>query len=260
MSTRAPARKRVVRDALLATNEAIELARTTLTDAIGEAEVGEHVGARADGDRLVTHSFVSQTPGYRGWRWEVTLARAPRSRAITVCETAMTPGDDALLSPPWIPWADRLQPGDLGAGDVLPYVNDDYRLEPGYQATDDEDADRLAIWELGLGRPRVLSPEGRSDAAQRWYDGEHGPRSRQAIAAKRACASCGFFTPLAGSLRSVFGACTNEWSPSDGKVVSVDHGCGAHSETDVERRPSPPMPEHALDENAVETVDLDRDS
>jgi hypothetical protein len=41
---------------------------------------------------------------------------------------------------------------------------------------------------------------------------------------------------LAGSPRTVFGVCANEWSPDDGRVVSVDHGCGAHSET---RGPEP---------------------
>jgi hypothetical protein len=30
--------------------------------------------------------------------------------------------------------------------------------------------------------------------------------------------------------------CANEWSPDDGKVVSFDHGCGAHSETGVTHR------------------------
>ena len=39
-------------------------------------------------------------------------------------------------------------------------------------------------------------------------------------------------------MRLMFGACTNEWSPSDGKVVSVDHGCGAHSQTTVEHGPT----------------------
>jgi hypothetical protein len=43
--------------------------------------------------------------------------------------------------------------------------------------------------------------------------------------------------PIAGALRQVFGVCANEWSPSDGQVVSLDHGCGAHSELDVDRRP-----------------------
>ena len=31
----------------------------------------------------------------------------------------------------------------------------------------------------------------------------------------------------------MFGVCTNAFSPSDGKVVSYDHGCGAHSEVAV---------------------------
>ena len=44
------------------------------------------------------------------------------------------------------------------------------------------------------------------------------------------CATCGFFVGLGGPLRAVFGVCANEWSPSDGHVVSYDHGCGAHSE------------------------------
>jgi hypothetical protein len=42
--------------------------------------------------------------------------------------------------------------------------------------------------------------------------------------------SCGFFVPLSGSLGRVFGACGNAYAPDDGRVVSADHGCGAHSE------------------------------
>jgi hypothetical protein len=34
-------------------------------------------------------------------------------------------------------------------------------------------------------------------------------------------------------MRRVFGVCANEFSPGDGTVVSVDHGCGAHSEVAV---------------------------
>jgi hypothetical protein len=36
--------------------------------------------------------------------------------------------------------------------------------------------------------------------------------------------------PLAGPLGRVFGVCANEYAPDDGRVVSLDHGCGAHSE------------------------------
>ena len=38
---------------------------------------------------------------------------------------------------------------------------------------------------------------------------------------------------MAGALRAIFGVCANEWATDDGSVVSLDHGCGAHSETDL---------------------------
>ena len=31
-----------------------------------------------------------------------------------------------------------------------------------------------------------------------------------------------------------FGACTNEFSPADGRVVDAEYGCGAHSETVID--------------------------
>jgi len=108
-----------------------------------------------------------------------------------------------------------------------------------YLAGPDEEADRLALWELGLGRVRVLSAVGRDDAAMRWYDGERGPRSPLALAAPAHCRSCGFLLPLAGALRQLFGVCTNEHAPDDGAVVSLDHGCGAHSEAVPDTGPVP---------------------
>jgi hypothetical protein len=34
-------------------------------------------------------------------------------------------------------------------------------------------------------------------------------------------------------MRTLFGVCTNEYAPDDARVVSYDHGCGAHSEVAV---------------------------
>ena len=51
-----------------------------------------------------------------------------------------------------------------------------------------------------------------------------------AHAAPAHCVSCGFFVPLSGELGRLFGACANAYAPDDGRVVSADHGCGAHSE------------------------------
>src|SRR5262249_59341200 len=75
-----------------------------------------------------------------------------------------------------------------------------------------------------------VSAAGRDDAALRWYTSEHGPRSPLAHAAPGTCAGCGFFARLSGPLGQVFGVCANAYAPDDGRVVSVDHGCGAHSE------------------------------
>jgi hypothetical protein len=169
-----------------------------------------------------------------------------------VCETALVPGEGAVLAPEWVPYAERIEPGDIGAGDVLPYREVDPHLEPGYAATGDEEVDQLALAELGLGRKRVLSAEGREAAAQRWYDGDHGPRSEVAEKAPDRCLTCGYYLPMAGALRRAFGVCANEWSPSDGKVVSLDHGCGAHSEVDAPAVPTVAVPPPVVDEYAVE--------
>ena len=224
---------------------AVETAREAAVS-IAEADaVGEHLGMEMVEDRLGTHYFACTALAYRGWRWAITVARVSRSKTVTVSEANLVPGDGSLLSPEWVPYAERLAPGDVGPGDVTPLVEEDPFLEPGFEATGDEDVDRVALWELGLGRPRVLSAEGREAAAQRWYDGDSGPTAPVALKAPAPCSTCGFFVPMAGALRSVFGVCANEWSPSDAHVVSLDHGCGAHSEVDIDsptpERIAPPI-------------------
>lgn len=250
-------KKSAGREKLLVADDAVELARQALAELTRPENIGEHVGVVPEGERVVTHAFECLLPGYQGWMWVVTLARAARSKKATVDEMALRPGDDALLAPAWVPWAQRLQPSDVLATDRLPYQADDPRLESGFEATG-EDADQLADFELGLGRHRVLSHEGRDEAYARWYAGEHGPKTAGSRAARAHCSTCGFFMPMAGSARRLFGVCANEWSPDDGTVVSLDHGCGAHSETDIPKRrkmwdPSDPV----LNENDLEVVEGD---
>lgn len=95
------------------------------------------------------------------------------------------------------------------------------------------------VEEFALSRRHVLSPKGRAQVAKRWYEGPRGPK---ALSTKTAdgnlCSTCGFFVPLKGELNLMFGVCANKWSPDDGRVVSVDHGCGEHSEIE------PPEPSH----------------
>ena len=246
--------------------EAVDLARDALVAVVGAAQVGRHLGVQADGERIVTHLFDCADPAYTGWRWAVTVVRAPRAKAVTVDETVLLPGPGALLAPDWVPWHDRLQPGDLGVGDLLPAAPDDERLvslvalEGDDAVTDWFDGD--PDWgpsepsELPApGRSRVLSAIGREVASERWYASEHGPRTPLAHAAPAHCVTCGFFVPLSGELGRLFGACANEYAPDDGRVVSADHGCGAHSESmaaAVTARAVAPV----IDEFGYDLVDL----
>ncbi len=224
MTTTDEVRHEPVPDAIAAA--AVEVARAAAVEDLGAAAVGEHLGVVSDGDRLVTHLFACLDRGYRGWHWGVQVVRAARAKDVTVNGVYRLPGADALLAPPWVPWADRVRPGDLGVGDLLPAAPDDDRLA---LAIEDVDGD-VPLIEWGLGRPRVLSFVGRVEAAERWYDGDAGPEAPHARHAPAPCLTCGFYVPLAGALGLGFGACANEFSPDDGRVVAVDHGCGAHSE------------------------------
>ena len=102
--------------------------------------------------------------------------------------------------------------------------------------------------EIGLGRSRVLSVDGRDLAAQRWYDGEQGPDVPLAQSAPGRCSSCGFLVRLAGPLSTMFGVCANEFANDDGRVVALEHGCGAHSEAQLRKKQlPPPLPDHVFD-------------
>jgi Protein of unknown function (DUF3027) len=221
--------------------DAVDLARAAAVELAGPDGVGDHLGLEADDERVATHAFAALTPAYVGWSWSVTVVRAARSKVVTVDEVCLLPGLDALLAPPWVPYAERLLPGDLGPGDLLPVAPDDDRLVPGYTGgfealSSDSDAAlevRETAWELGLARPRMLSLIGMDDAADRWVNGPGGPHVPLAEAAPGHCNSCGFLLRLGGLLGQAFGVCANESSPSDGRVITFDHGCGAHSEAAV---------------------------
>jgi hypothetical protein len=233
---------------------AVGPARDALLEDVDAADVGEHLGSVVEGERIVTHHFSCERRGYAGWRWSVTVMRASRQKAVTVAEIVLIPGDEAIVAPEWVPYRERIQPGDLSPGDLLPVADDDPRLVPTYSFGDDPlDADekaqvRQVAADLGLGRIRTLSVEGRDLAAERWYDGDGGPASPIAQAAPDHCYSCGFLVRIAGPLAEYFGVCANGDANDDGRAVSMDHGCGAHSEVRLARKHEPvPVPDHVHD-------------
>jgi hypothetical protein len=269
--------------------EAVDLARAAAEEAAAPGVVGEHAGLESEGDRVVTHFFECKELGYRGWRWAVTVARASRAKVVTLDEVVLLPGPDALLAPEWVPWSERLRPGDMGPGDLLPTDAEDLRLEPGFSGEDEpapdsavstqmaelveaEDAEVTAgapaslpvapargsiaavAAELGMGRARVLSRYGLHIAADRWEEA-YGAKTPMAQAAPASCVSCGFLQPIGGTLGQAFGVCANEFSPADGRVVSLAYGCGGHSEAAV--MPKPPQPAApVIDETRVDPFPL----
>lgn len=239
---------------------AVEQAHAAAVEASdGLFSVGDHLGMSVEGDRVVTHVFECTHPGYLGWNWSVTLVRASRAKLGTVNEVVLLPGEHALTNPGWIPWSERLGAGDVQPGTLMPSDADDPRLEPGFTGgerageTDPAEAStmRAVVAELGLGRERVLSPFGRDDAAERWLESDGGPDNSMTKLAPGSCDSCGYFVRLQGNLGMHFGACSNVYSPSDRHVVSIDHGCGAHSDVVAEKRETelPPLIWDAVSED-----------
>jgi Protein of unknown function (DUF3027) len=241
---------------------AVDQARAALVEEVGSADVGDHLGHVVEDERVVTHLFACTRKGYAGWRWSVTVARASRQKTVTVDEVVLMPGEGALVAPAWVPYRERIRPGDLSPGDLLPVEDDDPRLVPTYSfgddplSADDKAQVKSVAAELGLGRVRTLSVEGRDLAAERWYDGDAGPEAPLAQSAPDICSTCGFLLRIAGPLSEMFGVCANGDANDDGRVVSFDHGCGAHSEVQLARKHEPqPLPDHVLDTVAVDEIE-----
>lgn len=230
--------------------DSVDLARNAVA-ALQEGGVGDYLGVAFDDEYAATHRFVADLPGYRGWQWAVVVATWPDSERATISELVLLPGPDALVAPEWVPWNERIRPGDLSPGDLLAPLPDDPRLVPGYMATGDPVVDDTAF-EVGLGRASVMSMGGRDEAAERWFNSDYGPDSDMAKAAPSTCGLCGFYLPLAGSLREAFGVCGNALA-ADGHVVHASYGCGAHSDTTLPTGIGSPSFD-AYDDGAVEFV------
>ncbi|MFM1985932.1 MAG: hypothetical protein RIS18_149 [Actinomycetota bacterium] len=241
-------------------SNAKDVARKFLIDEITDQRVGEYLGFVVEGENVATHKFKCVDKAYVGWYWAVTLAVVDESSDVTVSEVLLLPGEGAILASSWIPWEQRVEPGDIGVGDVLPTAPDDIRLVPGYTGVDDLFEEKLTPegWEVGLGRFRVLSVPGKDQTAIRWYEGDRGPRAPIAEAVTDKCVTCGFYVAISGSLGRTFGVCTNKFAADDGKVVSIDHGCGGHSEivVDLHAIPTGVM---VFDDNNLDTAELSDD-
>jgi hypothetical protein len=97
-------------DAFLAA--AVDTARTAIEGITAASDIGRHLAAKSEGDRLVTHLFECRLPGYGGWQWFAVLTRNSRSKVVTVNELGLLPSEESILAPEWVPWAERVRPED----------------------------------------------------------------------------------------------------------------------------------------------------
>jgi hypothetical protein len=246
---------------------AVDIARQALLESITAAHVGKALDSIVEPSEdpaatITSYTFECTSPGYPGWYWEVSLVEVNGQSELSVSEVNLLPGAAALVPEQWKPWADRVEAGDLGVGDLLPISENDERLTAGFTALGDlEDlAEDLAPlhpmqWELGLGREKVLSTIGLERAVDRWFEKQNGPRSAMAKSAPAHCGSCGFLVAIGGSLGQVFGVCGNEFGAADGQVVATTFGCGAHSSVRVEQATPIPVVDLVIDDRADEQSD-----
>ncbi|VXC11249.1 conserved hypothetical protein [Arthrobacter sp. 9V] len=126
-------------DAFLAA--AVDVARGAVEGIANPGEIGAHLGAKSEGDRVVTHLFESRLAGYGGWQWYAVVTRNSRSKIVTVSELGLLPSEDSILAPEWVPWAKRVRPED-----ETPLVEETVEdvSEESVQAAEDEAADSAA--------------------------------------------------------------------------------------------------------------------
>ena len=119
-------------DALLAA--AVDVARTAVEGIAPASQIGRHLAARTEGDRVVTHLFESKLAGYQGWQWYAVLTRNSRSKTITVNELGLLPSEDSILAPEWVPWAERVRPEDARQDDEIVSENPSDEEDSGIDA------------------------------------------------------------------------------------------------------------------------------
>jgi hypothetical protein len=133
-------------DDVLAGSE--EFARTALLEITEKETIGALVAIKPEADGVVTFLFESTQAGYPGWTWASTIAHVPDSEP-TLVEAELIPGENALLAPAWVPWAERLaEYRSTQAANAEGVVELDGELVDGEllvdELDDDEDADDAA--------------------------------------------------------------------------------------------------------------------
>jgi len=175
-------------DAFLAA--AVDTARTAIEGITAASDVGQHLAAKSEGDRLVTHLFECRLPGYAGWQWFAVLTRNSRSKVVTVNELGLLPSEESILAPEWVPWAERVRPEDEQEQESEPGedrahapeagMSDAGAQQAGVRADEAEVPETVAI-EPTATEPATAQPATTEPVIARPADGDAGALDNEAL-------------------------------------------------------------------------------
>ncbi len=83
-----------------------ERARMAAIESAPSNGVGDFLSQIEEEQNVTTFVFAAKMKGYVGWTWTVSLFTDEDT--ATVSEVNLMPGDDSLVAPNWVPWAERL--------------------------------------------------------------------------------------------------------------------------------------------------------
>ena len=142
---------------------------------------------------VITAHFPSTMQGYPGWLWTVALSNN-EGHEPTVLEVELMPGEKALLSPAWVPWADRLEEyllhekelkdaADQDSDDADDDLDDDVDIE------DDVDGVDIDQLDIGLDPAPLEIPDQPDDLFDHIEDEEpEAPAVKKTAPAKKPAA------------------------------------------------------------------------
>ncbi|MBD2762838.1 DUF3027 domain-containing protein [Kocuria sp. cx-116] len=146
--------------------QAVETARKAVVESAGEENIGEHLSIEVHEDRLLTHLFECTMAGYPGWTWFATVARAPRTKLVTVCEVGLLAGEKSLLAPDWVPWEERMQ----AVNDQHDAEGEEFPIESSSENTDATEDPRASVTADEDPVADAPSEHEEDDRAQHWNE------------------------------------------------------------------------------------------
>ena len=87
--------------------KAKDLALETLKE-LAQGSFGDFVDEKQVEKGAIDVRFTCTMRGYDGWHWVVTLTQPDKRKEPMVAEVNLMAGENALLAPEWVPWAERL--------------------------------------------------------------------------------------------------------------------------------------------------------